>query len=282
MVGKEEKEFFIPRALFALEGWIPNDLLPEHSSKAGSEAIALPDESPIAFGYYHYYIYHQDVAFPDIPSCDPEQPERKAKAAQYVHELCQTWIFGDKYNLPGLQNCAMFRLCEVLRDDLAPMLNREGVMSADTMKYCYSNTELGAKLRSLVADYVVQIQEHSDRQLESGTTPDLLNILSAYQGFTKDIYGALRAWYQDKARVPRYFKLMKHIKRYQVDVEDKSRVPKPSRAVWGRAQRFHCEHCGSDAANLFCVTDNISNVEESCACGKGDLIQLCYPCQDTV
>lgn len=104
-----EKEFLIPRSVFEQYSWFPSDLM-----RNSLESIRLDKESPIAFTYFHYYLYHQDVTFGEAPVFDEGRPETQKKREQFVTELCDTWIFGDKYGIPGLQNCAMFKLIEVL------------------------------------------------------------------------------------------------------------------------------------------------------------------------
>ena len=55
------------------------------------------------------------------------------------------------------------------------------------MRNCYENTVPGSKLRNVVADYLVCVLEEN-RHDTSKT--DMLNTLSEYYGFVKDIYEA--------------------------------------------------------------------------------------------
>ena len=73
----------------------------------------------------------------------------------------------------------MFKLCESLSGDLV----KQGAdcTSLETMKYCYSNTVLGAKLRNLVADHIIRILE--EPRCRSANL-DIIRTLSGYQGFT--------------------------------------------------------------------------------------------------
>lgn len=105
---------------------------------------------------------------------------------------------------------------------------------------------------------------------------DLLDALSVYHGFTKDIYEAGKVWCRhrdgDKSCGPRYLKPLKYAGQFEVEVEvdDIGKIPVTSRAVWlpsGLKQR--CEHCGLDEAEDFDDT-------------HGKPYQLCVRCQDDV
>lgn len=171
----------IPRDFLAQADMFPKDMLDHHLANTPNEAIELPDESPEVFTFFHYYLYHYDVTFPDEPcvanEADASDENVKAATEQYVDILCQTWVFGDKYLVPGLQNCAMYKLCEMLSGSIADYAD---CMSLETMKYCYSHTTPGAKLRNLVADHLVRLllERHS-----RSSKHDLIEDLSGYQGF---------------------------------------------------------------------------------------------------
>ena len=249
-VGKDETEktFLIPRDFLARSGLFPQDMELKASSDGSVEPISLPDESPIVFSYFFYYIYYFDVRFPDIPEFKPDDTDVQTQREQYVSELCQTWVFGDKYSIPGLQNCAMYKLCEILG---ARYSEGGNCLTLDCMRYCYENTEPGAKLRHIVADHVIRIENRGH-----ATEEDLLSILSVYRGFARDVLEAQQEWDSIKNEVvyrecfrPKYLKAYKYAARYEVEVEvtDAARIPATSRAVWSASLlKVRCRSCGSD------------------------------------
>lgn len=247
IVGKDEDEktFLIPRDILSRSGVFPKDMNLSTSSDGEPITINLPDESPSAFTSFYSYIFFHDVKFPPLKESDPEVPEIQQQREKYVHELCQTWVLGDKYSIPGLQNCAIFRLCRLLRSAYTEGGN---CISLETMKYCYENTEPGAKLRTLVADQIIRIE---NRGYDTGI--DLLAALSAYIGFTRDVIHAQQSWDSGGSKSPTYDLRMKFLEpyryasRYEVDVENRDEIPATSRAVWRPSLlTFRCHYCGVD------------------------------------
>ena len=132
-------------------------LLENATSGSDQEIIPLHDDSPVAFTYFHYYVYHKDVKFPVVTN--------HHELENYVRELCETWVFGDKYDIPGLQNCVSYELCKVLSNNHDHLRNirfhesDESFLAKDcfkihTMRYCYEHTTSGAALRNLVVDHL--------------------------------------------------------------------------------------------------------------------------------
>jgi hypothetical protein len=207
--------------------------------------VEVPHDSPAAFTYFYSYIFFHDVKFPPIDNYDCHLPELQQQREQHVYEVCQTWVLGDKYSIPGLQNCAMFRLCQMLR---LAFPDGGNCMTLDAMKYCYENTEPGAKLRKLVADYIIRIENRGHP-----TEVDLLTELSTYRGFTRDIFESQQCWNSGGSRSPtkdlrmRFLTPYRYAARYQVDVENSEDIPTTSRALWRPLLlTFRCHHCGDD------------------------------------
>ena len=144
--------------------------------------MPLQDDSLVAFKYFQKYVRRRDVNFPTAPSPFEVEGDRKISSREkydrFVDELYQTWILGDKYGIPGLQNCAIYNHCDVLRQSNVGM-------SFDTMRMCYESTEPGAKLLNIIVDEVIRAQESNRLRCPEW---DIIDALSAYHGFAANLY----------------------------------------------------------------------------------------------
>ena len=116
IVGKDDskKTFLIPRHIVSRIGMLLSEMKLETPQDGSTITVELPDDSSVAFIYLYFYYFFDDVKFPPFKTSDCDTPGLQRQIEQQAYELCQTWVLGDKYRIPGLQNCAMFRLCRLL------------------------------------------------------------------------------------------------------------------------------------------------------------------------
>lgn len=263
------RTFAIPKGVLCEYSWFANALKDGCFTEGETQVIKLPDDFPQAFGYFYYYIYHKDVAF-------TETPEDDGKRRRHVHELCETWVFGDKYGIPGLQNCAMMRLCQVLSGDRA---NDSTSMTLDTMRLCYERTVADSPLRKIVSEYIVFTVEYGQGRISD------YGSLANEQGFLEDVYESKGAFdeHHGTSSWPRYRRPYKNHDLYEVKVsyEDMASIPYASRAYWRTGQPvIACDHCGKGGAEQCCNEGPPLGFSSSgCACCGGDVVRLCHGCQ---
>ena len=261
--GDAETTFSIPRDILSRSGMFPKEMQFSPPSHSDSISIELPDESPTAFTYFYSYIFFNDVRFPTIPEFDSEAPDTLRQREQMIHELCQTWVLGDKYSIPGLQNCAVYRICEMIGISYTKGGN---CMTLDTLKYCYENTEPGAKLRTLVADHIIRIENRGHQRDD-----DLLAALSVFSGFTRDVLESQQSWNTSEIHM-KYLAPYRYASRYQVDVDNHERIPAESRAVWRPTLlTYRCHYCGIGGDEIRILRSGRLRLCDSCVEDSQDL-----------
>ncbi|KAK5119787.1 hypothetical protein LTR85_007363 [Meristemomyces frigidus] len=107
--SERTKIFRIPTSLLITYDWFAKALEPSHFKEGGTNSITLADDLTHAFTAFHYYLFHKDLTFPDPPKAAGDGGQSGSRQ-RYVQKLCEIWVFGDKYGIPGMQNCAMFKL----------------------------------------------------------------------------------------------------------------------------------------------------------------------------
>ncbi|KAK4542972.1 hypothetical protein LTR36_005970 [Oleoguttula mirabilis] len=259
--------FKVPKPLLCAFAWFDKALKQGHFQEGETNTIALPEDPTHAFSSFHYYIYHHDVVF-------PERPTEGRPLEGYLYELCEHWIFGDKYHIGGLQNIATYELCTVLTsyED----------MTDETLRLCYECTIPESPLRIIIADYVVNNVENL------GVYMGDYEFLGVFEGFINDIWNAKDAFHESKlqedgeSNFPRFIKPYKNSELFEVEVEpaEAMRIPYTSRAVWrGDWPGVTCTHCGDSEAKLFCPGNNAKAYGTACFYGDDDhMMPFCGKC----
>ncbi|KAI4743408.1 hypothetical protein E4T50_06206 [Aureobasidium sp. EXF-12298] len=103
-------------------------------TEAAEGKISLPHERVDVVNIVAKFIYTRQLS--DGVNCDIPW-----------EVLCRVWIFGDKYQMPALQNKAM--------NTLLKRVARSGIAPTHCIKLIYDNTCPGSPLRGFIVDLVV-------------------------------------------------------------------------------------------------------------------------------
>ncbi|KAI6864869.1 hypothetical protein KC338_g2386 [Hortaea werneckii] len=151
--------------------------LKEGRFREGEERkIKLPKTSPQTFKYFQYYAFRGQVDFIDQ---GPEPNEDQLQG--HIKDLVELWIFGDAYNVPGLQIPVVFELRRMLNwacdDGMNPVDN-------ETLSLTYCCTDTKSPVCILFAEYIVRrIEEFEDPESS-------YEFLGQYPGFITELYQA--------------------------------------------------------------------------------------------
>lgn len=101
--------------------------------EATDKRIELHDVDPEVFDNFHAWLYMRKLI------SDGEEP------LSWRH-LVYLWIFGDRFQVPMLQNCVM--------DELTAKIRRGDSLRTACLKLAYENTVDGSPLRKFMIDYL--------------------------------------------------------------------------------------------------------------------------------
>lgn len=264
--GTGKKTLNIPKALLCKASWFDRALQEGTFKEGATSHIELPEDSPHAFEAFQYYLYHDDLAFENVGDNEP-------LAIQQLELCCLVWVFGDKYAIPGLQNAAMLRACELL-------VKHDTTFPVDIMTKCYSSTTKGSPLRKLVADCVVQATQ------DSGADVACYERLASYGGFLEDVLSAQNAYHTGEKQwvFPRYLKPFKFTDIFFVAAEPAgigAAIRKGYSNLAMHAQRGDtlCQECGIGEAEHRCADSSCQSKRTRCGCcGSEDIQRLCAKC----
>ncbi|KAK5677073.1 hypothetical protein LTS10_010262 [Elasticomyces elasticus] len=196
--GEGLRDFKLPKALLcARVAWFDSALRDERFLEGNTGIITLPEDDPGIFVAVHYYIYNQTLSFPQI-SRDDENSMR----AEHISYCIRIWIFGHKYCMVGLQNCAMQKTCSLLKED-----EEEPLLDNATLKACFAYTVPGSPLRTLAIDYIV------DRTVAMGvqTIGDFNDVFACSDGATmEELFDAEEDRDRKEYDFPRYQSPLRH------------------------------------------------------------------------
>ena len=158
--------------------------------------IKLPHDSPEAFQAFNYYVYHKDLAL-------KRGEENDEDLSQQIQLAFQVWVLGDKYNMTGMQNCVMVRICE--------LLHLEAELKVLTLALAFQETMPGSPLRHLAVEYVVNQVVNNHKSIHD------FDDLGALDGYATELFETQRA-FQDEGPYgfPRYSRLMQNKELFQV------------------------------------------------------------------
>lgn len=238
--GGEAKEFRIPKALLcARSSWFASALEGDRFIEGTTRVIRLPDDSPEAFEAFQYYIYHKDLAFREI--------DESTDVPTQVQCNFRVWVFGDKYNMTGLQNCIMLRICELLL--------HQPVLPDSTLAFAVQNTVPFSPLRNVVVDYLVDQVLRKDKSIRDFTG------CGALEGIASELFEAQREFHKnDGVGFPRYHKLYKNSVLFKAanagsDIDQATCNDRASEDYWRLDCGLDaptCEECGINGAYISC------------------------------
>lgn len=284
--GEAQESFHVPKSLICEYEWFAKALEPDRFQEGKTNSINLAHDPPNAFTDFFYYIFHKDLQRSGLPNYLVGSDEPEESRHRYTQQLCETWVFGDKYGVPGLQNCAMFELCRTLRcTSDSPLAVWH--FSLDTMGYCLQHTLPGTGLHNLVVNNVLQVT------LDHSSSIDDFSALFAYDGFAQTLFKAQDEYHYYRSKEsspsfedwPRHDMPLKYAEHFEVTMTEaeKEKIPVHSHAVWRRAGSYlRCQHCGSNNGELCCgeeMVDDISRVNRKCTCHDHDPVSICSDCQ---
>ncbi|CZT24917.1 uncharacterized protein RCC_10645 [Ramularia collo-cygni] len=105
--------------------------------------ISLPDEENKVFDAFKDWLYTK--ALPDAPALD-----QSFLFSLHCHMLCLLWCFGDRREIPALQNECVNRLI----NDMGVF----NIVATDQIRFIYENTLDGSPLRRCIIAVVTGIQ----------------------------------------------------------------------------------------------------------------------------
>jgi hypothetical protein len=115
--------------------------------EATERKIELPDVETDVFEAFQVWLYTRV-----LPEADTE--------SKYIHPgwslLIKLWIFGDKYQIPLLQNVAI--------DAMLDKVEKDKEVPTGMINYAYENTFLNSPLRKAVTDVMAYRASMPDRQ----------------------------------------------------------------------------------------------------------------------
>ncbi|KAK4542970.1 hypothetical protein LTR36_005968 [Oleoguttula mirabilis] len=278
-VGQDEakKTFTVSKELLCSQSkWFAKAL--DGRFKEGiTGTVELPHDSSQVFAAFYYHLHHRVLAFTPLDTMS------KPLELQLL-ECLNIWIFGDKYELPGLQNCASLRACEMMAEDTA--------LSMPTMQACFERTARGSPIRCLLAEYIVKKVETDGDYI--GEYDDIAGI----HGSLSELYEAQRFYHSEvgKRDFPRYGKPLKYSSLFYTPsdggaedfgaqtgdnmegYEDGDTAATYS-SCWDTDPS--CEDCGDSPGEKYCKRCESSGcyTKPTCrVCGLDDQKTLCYGC----
>lgn len=276
-VAPDSKTYTVPKPLLRTITWFDTALREAQFKEGATNHIKLPDDSAEAFEAFIYYLYHDRLAFETV-DCETVDCETAEGVGEEQFELCcKTWIFGDKYNIPGMQNAALMRVCELLINvtlDISPQL----------METCYSSTTKNAPLRKVIGDYIIWLVQEKEVPMATYES------LALYSGFLEDIYDAQNAYHKNSdfefglqgKEFPRYDKPIKyqHLFCLETAIDEKERVVHRENSDWVVSGTTLCQECGLVKVDSRCDSCGVATQTAKCfeCAGVGDDL-LCISCQ---
>jgi hypothetical protein len=232
------KKYTVPQDLLMKEVWFSGALQDGRFKEGTEKIIRLPTDEPRAFDVFIYYLYHDGLVFQEEDS-----------SYEPVLTLClATWVFGDKYNVRGLQNAVMLRACHCLT--LSADWRHEIDLELDILGKYYSAAPDGSPLRKFIAEYIV------DHVIVSARNFQYYETLAVHSGFMGDILAAKQVHDTKITCFPRFLRPIKysHIWCLPGDPEKwDGRFCYPSVRAWHATPTIMCEDCKCYAADTVCM-----------------------------
>lgn len=269
-LGRDEnaRDFLVPKTLLLKRSsWFARVLADgQHCELTG--VVDLPYDDPTVFEAFVYWLYHDDLSFESI-----SENIMAVDALLQLKYAFQIWLFGGRYVISGLQNCAMLRACEILKSVDLELPN-------DVLRNCFDLTAERSPLRNIAVDYMVtQIARHHvpiahfhtvTAALDTSGTEALLQTLQHYHCYFRN---AVKEF-------PRYLKPMKYRPFFYVEraAEEPGFSVKDNEVGNGYSNwsefKASCEDCGLFLGERVCLKCWFTH----CACADAQRKTLCPKC----
>ncbi|KAK4888049.1 hypothetical protein LTR27_013008 [Elasticomyces elasticus] len=235
--GENSKTYMVPRNLLTTEPWFEAALQRGNFKEGAEGRISLPEDDPVAFEMFQYFLYNGDTVFERIHTGNEAETDLDRELEQCI----TAWIFGDKYGIPKLQNSVMLRVCDLLTTEAL-------LLSLEFTSECYAKTSPGSPIRKLVADCIVDAVNRGE------TVIGHFEGISGYSGFLADVFDAQAAYHQTPDDFPRYTKPVKFKKLFYVDGPELSDAVTTDgySALWKPTATIDCTDCFLHNAKTVC------------------------------
>ncbi|KAI7246338.1 hypothetical protein KC343_g17673 [Hortaea werneckii] len=174
--GDRKASFQIFEGILCQFQWFACALKEGRFREGEERKIKLPKTSPQTFKYFQYYAFSGQVDF-----THQEPTPNEDQLQEHIKDLVELWIFGDAYDVPGLQNPAIFELRRLLSSAC-----ENGIHPVDneTLSLAYSSIDTKSPVCIVFAEFIVQrIEEFKDPESR-------YEFLGQYPGFITELYQA--------------------------------------------------------------------------------------------
>jgi hypothetical protein len=192
----------MPESLLYSVPWFARALQEDGFREGTERSITMPEDEPRAFEVFVYHLCHHEVKFQELTKdCETE------KAADL--ELCfAVWVFGEKYDIPQLQNAIMLYACSVLMISDIHVVK----LSPTMLAAYYGATPSDTPLRKLIAEYIIHYICEEDGNIEA------YEVVASHSGFLKDLFAARDFQAQSQCReFPRFYQPIKNKEMFFVE-----------------------------------------------------------------
>ena len=196
--GNDAKQFRFPKALLCSRStWFRTAFQGARFSEGATNIVHLPEDCPRTFEAFQFFIFEQDLVFVDL--------NEKQTGLEEELDLCfKIWILGDKYLMPGLQNCVMQRICSILiwrHNESSETID----IPRSTLALAFDRTQRKSALRTIAVDYILNCV------LNGGKSVEEFDDLSIFDGYACELFETQRLYNSAKvAEFPRYQQPLEH------------------------------------------------------------------------
>ncbi|KAH0290258.1 hypothetical protein M436DRAFT_50684 [Aureobasidium namibiae CBS 147.97] len=152
LVGASKQPFVLQKGLLCFYSDYFRAAFDGSFKEAVERKIELPDVKIDTFEAFQVWLYSQSFR-----SIEDLQDSSEAPKLPSSRRLARLWVFGDKYQIPVLQNGAI--------DALLQKNLEERTFNVDVVNIAYENTMLGSPLRRYAIDLCVFQMTHSPREI---------------------------------------------------------------------------------------------------------------------
>ncbi|THY91796.1 hypothetical protein D6C89_05552 [Aureobasidium pullulans] len=181
VVGSKKKSYSLHKGLLCFYSDYFRAAFNGSFKEATDGKIELMDVEPEVFDIFQVWLYSRRLQAP-------------ADSVLYFTRLAQLWVFGDKHQVPLLQNEVM--------DDIFAKRAQLKVFYPELVKLAYEQTPVGSPLRKAVIEIVghcMKLQEESDSALQLSCQPhwsveslvDLVRVLDTIRKENKVVFASM-------------------------------------------------------------------------------------------
>jgi hypothetical protein len=276
--GSGRKTFTVPKGLLCQAPWFAKALRENGFKEGTKNVITLPKDDPQAFEIFVFYLCHKAVQFERIPDVDEfddaTTQEASAKWRLSDLQIClATWVFGEKYDLPHLQNLVLLQACNTLM--LKDSIRRLVKLPVSVLDAHYGAVPPGSPPRIFIAEYIV------DREEISKDTIDDFETMTAHENFLDDISTARTRYHDDNSRIPIFLQPTKHSSL----LETKEHPRKPGTdtefgkySAWKHVGCAPCEDC--QVWTVASVCEPCMETGRKWPCKHNYAVRKCWDCKE--